>query len=120
MKLLTKELMLRIPFDVRNVQDPPAVVKFFNPAGAGTWYGAEAQVVTPDGQEKPLSAFTPEELDDPLKVQDVIFFGAAELFEFELGSFSLGELKALPLPFGLRIERDKFFGPTPLSKCRGK
>ncbi|WP_342251251.1 DUF2958 domain-containing protein [Sphingomonas sp. OTU376] len=73
--------------------DPVPVVRFFNPLGPATWLATE---LDPDG----------------------ILFGLADLgFGCpELGSFALGELKALRLPFGLGIERDILFeGRHPLS-----
>ena len=62
------------------------VVKFFNPVGASTWL------------------FT--ELDD-----DDRLFGLCDLgMGFpELGYVMLDELKSIKLPFGMGIERDRFF-----------
>ncbi len=67
--------------------DPLPVVKFFNPAGASAWLATE---LADDGDT---------------------FFGLADLgFGCpELGTFSLAELQALRLPFGLTIERDLYF-----------
>ncbi len=43
-------------------------------------------------------------------------FGLADLGEPELGSFSLSELAAVRLPFGMGIERDLLFeGAFPIS-----
>mgnify|MGYP002777040026 CR=1 FL=1 len=68
------------------------VVKFFNPFGQGTWLATELD----------------EEGD--------ILFGLADLGYPELGSWSLSELTAIRLPFGLGIERDLHFeGRYPLS-----
>lgn len=74
--------------------DPAPVLKLFNPAGAATWLATE---LDPDGDT---------------------LFGLADLgFGCpELGSFSLGELQSVRLPFGLRIERDIHFATSwPLS-----
>src|SRR4051812_6989517 len=74
--------------------DPVPVVKFFNPVGAATWLATELY-------------------DD----EDTLF-GLADLgFGCpELGCFSLSEIAALRLPFGLRVERDlDFASPHPLS-----
>lgn len=74
--------------------DPWPVVKLFNPLGAATWLATELDV---DGDT---------------------LFGLADLgFGCpELGSFSLSEISAIRLPFGLRIERDEHFeGRAPLS-----
>jgi len=95
MKLLTKQILKRLPplYSQENVTDPVAQVKFFNPAGAGTWYATEF-----DGVDR--------------------FFGLVILHERELGYFSLSELQSYRGSFGLGIERDKFFEPQPLSKLR--
>ncbi|MDB5724219.1 MAG: hypothetical protein JWQ16_973 [Novosphingobium sp.] len=74
--------------------DPAPVVKFFNPVGAATWLVTELDA---DGDT---------------------LFGLADLgFQCpEMGSFSLSEIAALRLPFGLSIERDLSFATNrPLS-----
>lgn len=67
--------------------DPWPVVKLFNPVGAATWIATE---LADDGDT---------------------LFGLADLgFGCpELGCFSLAEIKAVRLPFGLAIERDVHF-----------
>ncbi len=75
--------------------DPAPVVKFFNPMGPATWLATELDA---DGDT---------------------LFGLADLgFGCpELGSFSLSEIAALRLPFGLTIERDLHFSSdVPLSR----
>lgn len=68
------------------------VVKFFNPFGQGTWLATE---LDEDGD---------------------ILFGLADLGYPELGSWSLSEMAAIRLPFGLGIERDLHFeGRYPIS-----
>lgn len=74
--------------------DPWPVIKFFNPVGAATWIATE---LAEDGDT---------------------LFGLADLgFGCpQLGCFSLREIKAVRLPFGLVIERDAHFDPlAPLS-----
>lgn len=72
--------------------DHVPVVKFFNPVGAGRWLVTEMHA---DGDT---------------------LFGLADLGEPELGSFSLAEIEAARLPFGLTIERDLCFATgLPLS-----
>jgi len=68
-------------------RDPVPVVKFFNPCGAATWLATELDA---DGDT---------------------LFGLADLgFGCpELGSFSLAEIAAVRLRFGLRVERDQYF-----------
>jgi len=88
MKLLTQEILKKLPALYTNEDKPAAEVtipvKFFNPVGAGTWYAME---------------FDPEEGR---------FYGYVTIFpgEGELGYFMLSELEELRLPFGLKIERD--------------
>ena len=68
------------------------VVKFFNPFGQGTWLATE---LDEDGD---------------------ILFGLADLGYPELGSWSLTEMAAIRLPFGLGIGRDLHFeGRFPIS-----
>ena len=68
------------------------VVKFFNPFGQGTWLATE---LDEDGD---------------------ILFGLADLGYPELGSWSLSEMAAIQLPFGMGIERDLHFeGRFPIS-----
>ncbi len=68
------------------------VVKFFNPFGQGTWLATKI-----------------DENGD-------ILFGLADLGYPELGSWSLSEMAAIRLPFGMGIERDLHFeGRFPIS-----
>lgn len=91
MKLITKEIekkLLTHPLystDGNMVKD--VLVKFFNPCGSGTWYVFEAEKNGNDWE----------------------FFGLVDLFEKELGYFTLSELESIKLPFGLSIERDMYF-----------
>jgi len=72
--------------------DHVPVVKFFNPLGEGVWLATELDA---DGDT---------------------LFGLADLGYPELGSFSLGELASITLPFGMGIERDILFtGDFPIS-----
>lgn len=75
-----------------NLGPEPAVakVKLFNPTGAGTWWIASYDPDT--GQA----------------------FGVAEIHGREYGSFYMPELVAFRGRFGLPIERDLHFKPTPL------
>lgn len=97
MKLLTKEIIKKIPklYSTENIplSEKKVVCKFFNPCGVGTWYVIE-------GQEEE---------------GDFIFFGLVDLHEKEFGYFSLNELQAIKLPFGLRIERDIHFSAKKVS-----
>jgi len=97
MQLLTKELLKRFEKVGRqeNVSDPIVVAKFFNPAGAGTWYATE---------------YDPESKE---------FFGYVSIFgdwNDEWGSFALSELESYRGKFGLGIERDRYFGEKKISE----
>jgi hypothetical protein len=93
MELLTEEIRDQLPPIGANadVNDPIVVVKFFTPDGSWTWFAYEF-----DGEDT--------------------FFGAVSGIEFEFGTFSLSELKELRGRFGMPVERDLYFKPTPLSK----
>jgi len=93
MKLLTKEILKRLPkLGETSEQDDPIVqVKFFTPDAQWTWY-----IISFDAED--------------------IFFGYVKGLENELGTFSLSELKKLRGHFGLPVERDRYFKPCPLSK----
>ena len=91
MKLITKAIenkLLKNPFystDGKTVKN--VLVKFFNPCGIGTWYVFEAEKNGDDWE----------------------FFGLVDLYEKEIGYFTLSELESVRLPFGLSIERDMYF-----------
>ena len=91
--LLTKAVKKSIPvfYETEGVEDPICAVKLFNPCGAGTWYIIEYDEETNEA------------------------YGYVELGESELGYFSITELAAYKGRFGLGIERDLYFEPTPLS-----
>ena len=97
MKLLTKEIEKKLPplHSTSEENDPVAIVKFFDPVGSWTWYATEF-----DGEDT--------------------FFGRTDGHFSELGYFSLNELKNHKGHFGLGIERDTSFTPTPLSKLPEK
>ena len=98
MKLMTTEVEATLPplYTNEDVADPKAMVKFFTPWSNWTWYATE---------------YDPETRT---------FFGLVQGIEEELGYFSLDELESVQGPFGLGIERDLHFEPTPLSELKGK
>jgi hypothetical protein len=98
MKLLTKELQKKIPplYTAEKQKDPLVVAKFFLPWTNWTWYVLE---------------YDPEER---------IFFGYVVGLDSELGYFSLDELESLRGPLGMRVERDLYWKPAPLSKVKAK
>ncbi|MCH8149560.1 MAG: DUF2958 domain-containing protein [Planctomycetes bacterium] len=93
--LMPAELAAEIPalYATQNDDDPIARVKFFTPDSNWTWYVAEL---------------------DP---EDRLCFGLVDGHEREFGYFSLDELEEVRGPLGLKIERDLYWRPTPLSKC---
>ena len=95
MKLLTKELLKRIPklFETEHDPDPMVYTKFFFPYSTWEWY-----VIEFDGEEN--------------------FFGLVDGHEVELGNFSLRELMRTQDHLGLPIERDISFRPCRLSELK--
>ncbi|MCW3162637.1 DUF2958 domain-containing protein [Chryseobacterium oryctis] len=88
MKLITKELEKRFAEvgDQSQSSNPLIIAKFFAPSHSATWYATE------------------------LDVENQICFGYVTGLAFdEWGSFSIQELESLQLPFGLHVERDRFF-----------
>ena len=91
MKLLTKEIMAKLPklgsMDGKDPATVPIIVKFFSPYNGWSWYSTEGEQRGTDWE----------------------FFGLVRGFENELGYFTLSELNVkrgrLPL-----VERDMFFG----------
>lgn len=100
MKLLTKEILRRLPplRSTENEADPIAQVKFFTPWSSWTWYATEYDPVTGD------------------------FFGLVQggAGGDELGYFSIEAFQTVIGPGGLRVERDRWFKPTRLSELRRK
>ena len=95
MKLLTKELLKKLPalYSSENKSDPMIICKFFTPDSNWTWYAIEF-----DGKDT--------------------FYGLVDGFEEELGYFSLSELESVRGALGLPIERDLFFKPCKLSSVQ--
>ena len=99
MKLLTKELLAKLPklYSQEDVSDPIVLAKFFDPCGSWTWFIIEGE---PEGD-------------------DFRFFGLVHGHERELGYFMLSELEDIKGPFGLGIERDLNWDPkTTLSQVK--
>lgn len=95
MKLMTKELeekFKKYPLGSQDEKgyDAEIIVKYFNPAGAGTWLITEGK---------------------KFENNDYELFGYCELGnDYEWGSVLLSELESLELPYGLKIERDLYIG----------
>ena len=96
MKLVTKELEKKFPeiYETQNQKDPIVQAKYFCPWNGWTWFATE---------------FDKEE---------GIFYGLVAGLEIEFGYFSLNEFETVEGPFGLKIERDLYWEPTPLSKVK--
>ena len=93
MELLTEELKRQLPpLDaIRHADDPIVHVVFYMPLMDWTWYLMEF-----DGRGQ--------------------FYGLEEGDQVKWGMFSLWELQQLRGPFGVEIQRDLDFTPTPLSE----
>lgn len=99
MKLLTKELSAKLEKNSKAGNDPMVLAHFFNPTGRGDWFAIKYFPKT-----------------------DIVY-GYASLFgdhNDELGDFYLGELAEYKGQFGLGIERDLHWSPTPLSEVKAK
>lgn len=96
MKLLTQEIRRQLPplYSGEKNKDPVVQVKYFTPWTNWTWYATEY-----DGND--------------------IFFGVVDGLFVEWGYFSLNELEGIRGPCGLRIERDLYFKPRPVSQIDG-
>lgn len=101
MSLMTPQLEKRFAQvgSQENVKDPVIIAKFFNPAGAGTWYATEY---------------------DPA---NKMFFGYVSIFgdsNDEWGYFSLQELESYESPYHTGIERDLYWREKRVSQVIAK
>jgi len=96
MELITKEIEAKLPKtgEQEGVKDPIAYAKFFTPWTGWTWYAFEYDPNTRN------------------------CFGYVIGTDDELGYFNVDELESIQGPFGLGIERDIFFEPTPYSELK--
>ena len=96
MKLMTKAILKRIPplYGQEDVKDKVVHVKFFTAWTNWAWFGCE---------------YRPE---------TGVFFGYVIGPFPEWGYFTLDELESVKGPFGLKIERDMYFEPRPVSKVK--
>jgi len=89
--LLTKAEIAKLPMlyssEETALEDKMVHYKFFTPWSNWTWYAMEC-----DGGNQ--------------------CFGFVQGLEGELGYFSLKELAEVKGPFGLKIEKDRYFEPT--------
>ena len=106
MKLLTKEIIKKMPLDVRDVENAPIIVKFFG-GGSYTLYVVAAQAYVEGCEEEvKLSDINGR------TIEDIHFYGYVTGLQCdEWGSTSYNELRAIRFPpFGLPVERDMYFG----------
>lgn len=102
MKLITKQIEKAFAKHPLYSQDgkgyeATAIAKFFLPCGAWTWYITEAEK----------------------QGDDWLFFGLVinGHGEKELGYFTLSQLEEIRVWGCIKVERDRRFEATPLSKC---
>lgn len=91
MKLFTIEIIEKAKSQYHlgaEMENQMIVAKFFNPAGAGSWF---LMNMDPDDEN--------------------YCWGIVSLFEVEMGSFSRSELESFKGPLDLGIERDLYFEP---------
>jgi hypothetical protein len=95
--LIPSWLAAQLPslYTQEGVDDPTVHVKLFTPDSSWTWFVLE---------------YSPTER---------LCFGLVDGHEQELGYFAVDELESVRGPLGLRIERDLYFTPCPLSQVRG-
>ena len=96
-KLLTNEQLQSIPelYASTILKDPICKFKIFLPNSNWTWYIIEID-----------------------KSDYNTCYGLVDGFEQELGYFSLSELETISDSFGLKVELDRNFKPTKLSKIK--
>jgi hypothetical protein len=96
MLLITKEIKKKMPAigEQAKSKNITFYCKLFTPWTRWTWYIAEADWETGE------------------------CFGYVQGFESELGYFDLNELMEIRGPFGLKIERDRFFTTKTLSQLK--
>ena len=82
-------------YGTENLLDPICHVKLFTPDSNWTWYIIELSRADKD-----------------------TCYGYVVGLESELGYFSLSELESVHGPWGLKIERDLWFEPTPFSQLK--
>jgi hypothetical protein len=97
MQIITKEIEAAFAKQgktgSKSMKEIKIVLKLFNPAGAQTWYLYE-------------------------KLDEDVYMCFANLGDSEMaecGTVSMSELMSLRLPFGLKIERDRFFKPLSMT-----
>jgi hypothetical protein len=80
-------------YATEQIDDPPALLKWFTPDSSFSWYVLE---------------YDPDQR---------LCFGLVVGAVREIGYFSLDEVKQVHGHLGLRVERDLYWQPKPLSEC---
>jgi len=95
--LIPQSLLSHIPdlYATEETKDPLCHVKLFTPDANWTWYVIELS-----------------------RSDNDTCIGFVQGLEDELGYFSLAEIESLTSPLGLKVERDLYFNPQPLSSIR--
>lgn len=115
-QLLPQDVRAQLPplYAMEHEKDPLVRVKLFAVFSRWTWYLYEGSPVDEDG--------IMIEPDAPAERQaeavDFLFYGLVDGEEAELGYVSLREIMSVTGPLGLKIERDQFWKPKPLSEIR--
>jgi hypothetical protein len=94
--LMPADIAATIPllYGTERQNNPVAVLKWFTPDANWSWFVVE---------------YSPDER---------LCFGLVIGQERELGYFSLDEILAVRGPLRLPVERELYFEPTPVSKCK--
>ena len=100
MKLFTQKQLQQLQTNLKR-KDGIAYVKLFNPSGPGSWYISEVRKT--------------QEYTEAFGVAD-LGYGTPEM-----GYFNIEEITKLSFPpFMLKVERDKWFEPMPLTEIISK
>ena len=118
MMLITKEIARKLHKAdqqfIETGETPNAVIlKLFAPWGRATWWIVQAT---------PLDAVNGEPCE-PENAKDWHMYGFADVVSAdcaELGYTLLSELKKIHGPYGLTVERDRYYGAHTLSEIRGR
>ena len=120
MKLITAQVLNAFEkYNVGSIPDDDSlvVVKYFDPAGAGTWWITNISEIriTKDGEMDTISPIDHPKIASELasriaegwSMDDIIFYCYAVITDYEWGTISLKELtKFRGKRFGQTIERD--------------
>jgi len=112
MKLLTKEIMKKLPpVYAQDSLGGEAVihVKFFTPDANWTWFITEGNPIVIRGDVRMELAEGYAGVQEGDEIVDWMFFGLVHGFEKEYGSVLLSQIQAVRGALNLPVERDKYF-----------